>query len=129
MNTYLEKILKSKAHLLFLTKFISYKNLKYYRKNDKWEDVLGEKKIDVLKKYYKLGLIHKADIETHIDYKYKLSDLKIILKEFNLPVSGKKEILIKRLLDGFKNEMEKRVSDITLIECTPKGKKLLEDLK
>lgn len=71
----------------------------------------------------KEGYIEKADISTSL-HKLKNEELKNVLEKHNLPTSGKKQILVNRIL----SELD---TDVLNLDCiyipTEKGKELLKE--
>ena len=71
-------------------------------------------------------MIAKAGLNEHLAYKFKVSELKTILKRYNLPLSGRKDDLIARLIQADSQGMEEVVADITVYCCTEQGKMITE---
>jgi hypothetical protein len=72
-------------------------------------------------------LLETAGLSEKINHKYKASDLKKILKERGLKVSGRKEELIQSLIDNDIKAMTEATEDIDLYQCTSTGKQLAEN--
>lgn len=70
------------------------------------------------------GLLKPAPLEAKLDSTYKATELKAMLKERGLPVSGKKFDCITRLVLSHKTEMESAVAHITAYVCTEAGQVL-----
>ncbi|NLW34435.1 MAG: SAP domain-containing protein [Syntrophorhabdus aromaticivorans] len=60
-------------------------------------------------------------------YKFKASDLKSLLKESGLKVSGRKEELIQRLIDNNAKAMSEATQDIEVYKCTTAGMQLAQN--
>jgi hypothetical protein len=103
---------KSKAHWLLLTKFLHPQNPDDFSKSDIWESVLGEKPSKSIKRFIDEGLIAVANLENVLNYKYKVSELKEMLKQCELPVSGRKDDMIKCLVTTGLTGMKKPLLDL-----------------
>jgi hypothetical protein len=117
---------KSKAHWLLLSKFLHPQNPDDFSKSDIWESVLGEKPYKSIKRFLDEGLVAVADLENVLSYKYKVPELKDLLKQQGLPVSGRKGDLIKRLINANPAGMKKTVAGLTILQCIQHGKELSE---
>lgn len=65
-------------------------------------------------------------MENVLSYKYKVSELKDLLKQRGLPVSGRKDDMIKRLITADPAGMKKTVAGLTILQCVQRGKELSE---
>jgi len=117
---------KSKAHWLLLSKFIHPQNADDFSKSDIWECVLGEKPNKAIIRFSDEGLIVVSGLEGILSYRYKASELKDILKEHKLPVSGRKEDMIKRLVIADPAGMKNKVTGLTVHQCSQQGSELVE---
>lgn len=117
---------KSKAHWLLLSKFLHPRSPDDFSKSDFWESVLGEKPSKSIKRFLDDGLIAIAELDNVLSYKYKVSELKDLLKQRGLPVSGRKDDLIKRLITADPAGMKKTVAGLTILQCIQRGKELSE---
>lgn len=95
----------SPAHLLLLSKFRNSDSPTKYRNADNWSAALKEKPAKVIEQFIKEGMLEPAELPELVDYKFKASDLKSMLKEKGLKISGRKEDLIKRLIENDSKEM------------------------
>lgn len=117
---------RSKAHWLLLSKFINPQNPDDFSKSDIWENVLGEKPSQSIKRFLDEGLIAVAEVESVLDYKYKVSELKDMLKQRGLPVSGRKDDMIKRLVTADPIGMKKSVERLNVFQNVQHGRELAE---
>ena len=88
---------RSKAHLLLLSKFIRGQEVSYFVKRGNWEKVLNESPQRAIKRFIDEGMLVNADLSTLVSYKYKVTELKDLLKQRRLGVSGTKDVLVQRL--------------------------------
>jgi hypothetical protein len=98
-----------------------------FSKSDVWEEVLKEKTPKIIKLFLDEGLLRKGELNEKMDAKFKGSDLKSLLKERNLPVTGKKSILIEKLLQSDREGMNNLLQNFDTIICTEKGKSIADD--
>lgn len=117
---------KSPAHLLLLSKFCNGDSPETYRKADYWESVLKEKPIQVIEKFLKEGVLETASLHELADYKFKASELKSLLREKALKVSGSKDELIQRLIENDEPLMRDATKGLVLYRCTKEGMQLAE---
>jgi hypothetical protein len=69
---------KSKAHLLLLSKFIHPQKPDDFSNSDIWENALKEKPSQAIRRFQGEGLIEIAGLESTLDYKFKVFELKEI---------------------------------------------------
>jgi hypothetical protein len=98
---------KSNAHLLLLSKFLHPNSIEEFAKADYWNNALGENATQAIKHFIDEGILLKADLEGLLDYKFKITELKNMLKERGLKVSGRKDELITRLIQVDPENMKK----------------------
>jgi hypothetical protein len=117
----------SPEHLLLLSKFRYVDSPSRYGDADYWEVALKEKPLKVIEQFIKEGMLEPADLQELVDYKFRASDLKAMLKEKGLKVSGRKEELIKRLIDNDAQAMREATKGLDLYRCTTEGARLAEN--
>ena len=89
----------SKAQIALLSQFNTANWLKASGWREGWEAVLHEKSETTLEKFVKCGLIVPASAQEHASL-LTIPQLKAILKKIELPVSGKKSVLVERVLSS-----------------------------
>ncbi len=72
------------------------------------------------------GYLVKANIKQILET-YNLTELKNVLKEIGQPVSGKKEVLVKRIIDNADESVLKRYSKNNLYALSEKGENFLNN--
>ncbi len=122
---------KSKAHLLLLSKFIHANRFEDFARHDYWKDmwnnVLEEPITQAIKRFMDEGmLVIVTNLNELLSYKCKVNELKGMLKQRSLPVSGRKEELIERLVRVDQNGMRKIVAGLSLLECSQYGNEIAE---
>jgi hypothetical protein len=116
----------SKAHLLLLSRFINANRFEDFTKHDywknSWNNVLGEPSTQVIKRFVDEGILMTvSDLNDQLSYKYRVTELKDMLKQRGLSVSGHKEEMIKRLALTDPNGIKKAVAELSLLKCTQLG--------
>jgi SAP domain len=111
----------SKAHLLLLSKFIRAQEPKYFYNQDYWAKVLNESPENTINRFINENMLSSVDLNTLVSYKYKVTELKNLLKQHSLGVSGNKDELVQRLIDADKEGIEKLTSETKLLVCTQIG--------
>jgi hypothetical protein len=116
----------SKAHLLLLSKFIRGQEMNYFLKWGNWVKVLNEPPEKAIKRFIDEGMLINAGLDTIVSYKYKVTELKDLLKQRRLGVSGTKDELVQRLIQADKEGMMKLVAGTELLTCTQTGREIAE---
>jgi hypothetical protein len=118
---------KSPAHLLLLSKFLNPHIIEDYEKTVmSWEQALGEHPKKAIKRFLKEGMLNRAGLANSLAWKYRVPDLKKMLKERNLPISGNKSKLILRLIESDPNGMKEYISGLKVLICSEKACQIAE---
>ncbi len=118
---------KSSAHLLLLSKFLQPRSIVDFTKGDSWNSVLRESPQQAIKHFVDDGTLVRSDLSEHVSYKFKVTELKNLLKQRGLSISGRKEEMINRLIQADCDGMKKAVDDLNLLQCSEQGSKIVED--
>jgi hypothetical protein len=97
-----------------------------FAKSDIWKNVLGEQPAQSIKRFSDEGLLAFAELQHILSYKYKVTELKNMLKQRGLPVSGRKDDMLQRLVIADPIGMKKSIAGLTVLECVQRGKELSE---
>lgn len=116
----------SKPQLLLLSKFLHF-GLRENVTSDGWTKVLGEPSENVIETFLKEGLLREGNLQEKMESKFSVNDLKVFSRVRDLPVTGKKSLLIERLIQADKKEMESFVENENIIICSDKGKLIAEE--
>jgi hypothetical protein len=116
---------KSVARNLLISKFIHPRTPQDFD-SDGWRDALSEDPLRVINQLLKEGVLVEADLDAKVDYKYKLDELKNLLKQHNLPISGRKGNLILRLVQTDPIGMQKAVAGLPVLKCSESARQLAE---
>lgn len=117
----------SKAHLLLLSKFLQSESRDRFSGDDNWSAVLKEPAGKAVDRLLDIGLIELCDLEGLLEAKFRVPELKQLLKESGLKVSGKKRELAKRLADENRETARRAVGDFKAFICTSEGGRLASD--
>lgn len=117
---------KSNAHLLLLSKFLRPRTIDAFTGSDGWKAVLRESPQKAIKRFMDDGVLIQAHLSSQLDYKFKVAELKVMLKQRGLAVSGRKEDLINRLIQADSEGMEKAVAGLRIFLCSEHGKEIAE---
>ena len=117
---------KSKAHLLLLSKFLHPKTVDDFAESDAWKTVLGEAPKQAIRRFLNEGMLVQADLSAQLDYKYKVNELKDMLKQRGLAVSGRKGDLIQRLVQADPEGMKQTVAGLRILLCSEQGREIAE---
>lgn len=112
------------AQLLLLSKFVRGRNLDYFLGHSAWETALGDSPISTIKTLVDNELLELAPIETRVAERFGVKDLKQLLKEAGLKVTGTKDVLIARLLESDSSGIQERMKDFQFLVCTSSGSEL-----
>lgn len=114
---------KSPSYLCLLSKFLVPHAVEDFTKeHQEWGTVLKEDPRKSIKRFIDEGFIERSDINGHLDHEFKLPELKCLLRERGLKITGKKDILIERLIEADALGMKKLVQGTEVFECTEKGR-------
>lgn len=85
---------------------------------------------DALTQLHGAGLITKVQEPPRRLEALTVDQLKLLLRECGLKVSGKKSVLVSRLIENLSlDELRSSVKSVILIECTPQGVRQIEEDK
>lgn len=91
-----------------------------------WKDLLGETPERVTARLIKLGLVMQTPLSSLLDKKLTVDALKEILSAQGISTSGKKDVLITRLITN--NPVQaKKLCPQELFECSPMGTRVLNE--
>lgn len=117
---------ESPAHLLFLSKFLRPRTVDDFSKSDAWKAALKESPSKAVQRFLKEGMLEYADLAGLLEYGYRVSDLKSMLKERGLPVSGRKRDLIERLIQSEPDGMKRSTRGLRVLQCSQQGRAIAE---
>src|SRR5215510_9014702 len=96
--------------LNFLSRFVHSQDLDELLKLTTWSSYRATAN-QYIQLFLDDGLLKLVDLAGRLNYKLKASDLKRLLKERSLAVSGGKEVLIARLIQANEEDMKRIVAE------------------
>lgn len=114
----------SPAHLLLLSKFLSARPAETYADSKGWLDALGEPVQRAIGRFLADGVLIPAGLGHRLDHCFTVTELRHLLRERGLRVSGSKADIIARLIDADPLGMEKAVAHLALLQCSEEGQRL-----
>lgn len=128
MNFYKEKSLSlTKKELHFLYQFRKARCIDEFITSDVWKLFLSENPKYTIKRMYEFDLLRRSSYTEYIDYRCTVERLKKYLKNKGLQVSGKKAILIDRIVNNDPDGIREKLGQNRTIQCTDKGKKVVNE--
>jgi formylglycine-generating enzyme required for sulfatase activity len=90
--------------------------------------MLGEEPKIAIRRFLDLGALVPASLSCHIYCKFKVRELKDMLNDYGLAISGRnKQELILRLIQTHPEEMKQAVKNLVVLKCSEKGEQIIED--
>ena len=117
---------KSKAHWHLLAQFLREHTLDDFARGDRWRLVLKESPSKAVKRFVKEGLVARADLASQLAYRLKATEIKDMLRERGLKVSGRKEDLIARLIEADPAGAKQAAGRLEVFVATEAGRALAE---
>jgi len=115
----------SEPHLLLLSQFLYGQNAKDAIPPH-WEGILGELPQRAVDRFILEGWLVPASLSTKLDRTFSATEIKKLLKERGLRVSGPKGQGIERLLTSDPEGMEAKVSQLDIVECSSEARIMAE---
>ena len=116
----------SRAHLLLLTKFLWPQDVGESADRGYWDEVLGESHRQAVDRFLSEGFLFEAGLKERISSRFRVADMKPLLKARGLKVSGRKAELIDRLVEADQAYMAHAVADVRLLACSDEGRAVAE---
>jgi hypothetical protein len=117
---------RSPAHLLLLSKFRSGDSPARYRDAGCWAAALDDEPATAIDQLITERMLEPAGLPELLNYKFKIPDLKSMLRNEGLKVSGRKEDLVRRLINNDAGAMFEITKGTVLYRCTGAGVQLAE---
>lgn len=118
---------KSPAHYLLLTKFLYPQDVNNLERSEDWKRALGEDPRRAVRRFIEEGLLESVELAELVERRYRVSDLKKMLQQRGLAVTGRKDELISRLIEADPEGTKRSVSGMTFLRCSPKGRQVAEE--
>lgn len=124
---------KSRAHLFLLSLFLNARQLSSITDGEWgyiWNEKLSENPKKSLNNFIKDGLLIPADTKSIFNLQFTLPELKEICRKHNLPVSGRKNIIIDRVFDGIpNNQLSNMITIMDAYICSDKSRGIAENFQ
>lgn len=112
----------SEPHLLLLSRYCFPQNWRT-GSGYGWDKVLGEPPEAAIRRFLSEGLLVPSPPRSKLET-FSVKDLKVFLKERQLPVSGNKEVLIDRLVQASDSTLAAKLEQFDIVECSPQARDL-----
>lgn len=120
----------SNAHMLFLQTFLELRPVEPHPllpDGLSWETALQEPPEEAIKRFQVQGVLAEASLPERLERAFTADQLKELLRQRSLPVSGRKEELITRLIHADEAALYPLLPSERLLRCTPYGRQLIEE--
>jgi tetratricopeptide (TPR) repeat protein len=88
--------------------------------------VLGEDYAAAVEGFLEAGDLEPTDLATRLAWQFTVPQLRERLRASGQPVSGRKDLLVQRLVDAAPEAAEEAVADLRLLQCSGQGRAALE---
>jgi len=95
-------------------------------KSGHWKAALKEDPRKAIKRFLDEGMIEQANLSNILNYKRTVSDLKAMLRQRGLPMSGRRRDLVARLVQADPEGMKKIIQGETILICSEKGRAIAD---
>lgn len=116
---------KSKAHLFLLSQFLRPKVITHFNK-DYLREQLGENLAQAIKRFKDDKMLVAPSLAEHVATVVQFDDLRKILRERGLPATGKKGVLVERLIQADPDLARKVSSNVETLICSERGRSIAE---
>ena len=117
---------KSQAHVMLLGCFRYPHSLDEIDPAHSWDRGLGEPLAKAVKRFIDEGLVIRVtDINRLLYVKHGPADLKQVMRQLGLKVSGNKQQLIQRWLETDPDGAKQSIANMEVYECTEKAQQFL----
>lgn len=115
----------SEPHLLLLSRYCHAQNWRTGSGNG-WDKVLGEPREAAIQRFLSEGLLMPSTPRSKLET-FPAKELKVLLKERQLPASGNKEALIDRLVQANDSTLAAKLEQLDIVECSPRARDLVNE--
>lgn len=118
---------RDRAFLLLLSKFIHPSDVRDLP--DYWREPLHEAPQAAAQRMSREGLIEPAPLEVKLEIRFKVTELKSLLRGEGLKCSGKKADLIARIIEHDLTAIRKMAGSWEVFQCSEAGRALAEEFQ
>ncbi len=117
----------SNATLFLLSRFLKPRNIDNFSGSEGWKNALGATPDSIIKTLLDDGYLQESSLYGKVEIKFTANELKTFLAQRQLSISGKKGVLIQRLIDSDPDGMQQAVGKLTILYCSETGKLVSEE--
>lgn len=118
---------ESPAHLLLLTQFLRPRSRDDHEwSTGYWDPALGESTEKAIERFLREGTLVPVSTDQALDHGFTVPQLKELLRERGLKVSGRKSELIARLIEADPTGAAEIAAKLNLIHCSELGRDIAE---
>jgi hypothetical protein len=114
------------ARLLLLSKFLQPQLMYDFTKSDEWKQMLDQDPGEAIHDLIDEGMLIEPEVHACLAFRFKVLDLKQMLKARGLPASGRKDDLIERLVSADPEAMRQETVGLNIWQCSDRGRTLAE---
>ena len=92
--------------------------------SDQWRSALGETHEDAIRRFIDTGLLVPCPLSQRLAWKLPYTELKQLLRDRKLKISGRKAEMAERLCESDPEGMEKVLAGLSLLQCSELGRTL-----
>ena len=121
---------KSTPHMLFLQTFLKMRPANEHPPlpgDSNWHALLEEPPEKAIERFLVQRALVRASLSERLDYHFKATQLKEMARRRELPVSGRKDELIARLIQSDEAGMYQDVPRTELLQCSDYGRRQIEE--
>jgi hypothetical protein len=92
---------------------------------ESWSEPLGRSYQEAIRELLDRGIIARAGLKEKLSAMLRIYELEALLRELDLPASGKKDTLLRRYIEARPQDAEARAAKMQgdFLVCTPEGRK------
>ena len=120
---------ESPPHLAFLRSFLEPRSARDPSVDVDWQQALGEEPNQAIRRLLRAGALEHDDLGPYLTRRFTAAQLRDALRARGLPVGGRKEELIARLLEADAEGLRETVADEVLLRCSDRGRQVIERLQ
>lgn len=113
------------AYFVLLQEFLTPQEAEHFHKSSYWRGEFNKPLKQVIEDMLLERVLKKLGLDECLAHKFKVSELKEMLRRRGLPVSGRETELIDRLIQADRGGMEEVVMGFTLLRCSSLGREVV----
>ena len=117
----------SKAELVFLGRFRVPQEPKWIEADPRWREVLGQDTAEAVRRFRERGLLVPGSPADLLSAGRSVKELKELCRAHGLKVSGTREELVPRLMQGIPDLIPGLIAGKAVLRCSPEAARLAEE--